>query len=166
MGGEAGSIKLGGAGLFFVALDFFGGEAAFFGAFGRFAFATFLRFDEGFDNEFAEFFEAGAAIGFLRAFGVGGEEQVAVGHEASTGEGAEAGDGAVIEAMESGQADAEFGFGVDFVDVLAAGAAGAGEAEAELFAVGPDTRAELNAGEECGGGGHTEYSTRKWEKCG
>jgi hypothetical protein len=35
-----------------------------------------------------------------------------------------------------------------------------------LFAVGPDTRAELNAGEECGGGGHTEYSTRKWEKCG
>jgi len=53
----------------------------------------------------------------------------------------------VGDAVKGGDIDAKFGLGVDLVDVLAAGPGGAGEAEAQLFLVGPDAVGELDAGD-------------------
>ena len=107
---------------------------------------------EGASGEGAEFFEASAAVGELGAVGIGIEEEFVVVGEAVAGKVAETGEGSVIQAMDIADVNTELGFGIDFVDILAARAAGSGKGVLQVGFGNPCLRNMGRAGGEGDGG--------------
>lgn len=105
------------------------------------------------DEQFAEAFEAGAAVLTLGAVFIGGNDQFAGIAEAAAGELDEAVFGGAVEGDDV-QGDAEFGFGGAFVDVLATGAAAGDEGERERSLGHADAGSEFDLSVGGGIGGH------------
>ena len=83
-------------------------------------------------NEVRESFMGIAAILLLGAMSARDEQYAAILVEALTGESSQAGFDTLMERLRSGEIEAQLHGGGDFVDILAAGAGSADEAQLEI----------------------------------
>jgi len=93
-------------------------------------------------DKLAEAVETSAAVVELRTMGLGANDDLVAGAEAPAGEAAKTPAGEVGEAADGGDGDMQLDLGVELVDGLPAGTAGADKAEAQLPRRDPDAGRE------------------------